>query len=328
MTLFPNKQKKKKIAILTSGGDCPGMNTVIRSVTGCALSMDMEVVGIMRGYQGLLDNDFIPLDYQSISNIINRAGTILKTARSEEFETTEGQEKAVEILKKKGVDVLIVIGGDGSFVGATSLSEKYNFPVIGIPATIDNNVSGTDETVGYQTAINSAIDAIDKIRDTANSMERIFVIEVMGQSSGFLASNIALASGVQNVIVPEQKFDYDVMARDIKKSSECGKATWLIISAQGAMKAPDLARTMETVTGLETRCVVLDHIQRGGAPCGFDRILATRLGFAAVELIIQEEFGKAVGILNGKINKYNLKDAVRKEFKDIGEFELIRKALL
>ncbi|MFT7538444.1 MAG: 6-phosphofructokinase 1 [Lysobacterales bacterium] len=321
------KKKNKKVAILTSGGDGPGMNAAIRSAVRCGISKGYEMVGIMHGYKGVLNEDIIPLNHRSVSNIISRGGTILKTARCSEFRSIEGKKKGVEILRKHGIDALIVIGGDGTYQGATALWEECGFPVIGLPGTIDNDINGTDETIGCYTAVNTALDAIDKIRDTSHSMERVFVIEVMGNRSGYIALEVAVAAGAENVIIPEREFDYEGMCDSIKAGHKQGKVSWMIIVAEGAGNALDVSNTVKTMTGLESRYVVLGHVQRGGTPSGQDRILATRLGAAAIDLIEKEQFGKAVGVLQDEINIIDLKDATHKEFKHIEEFHSLVKVL-
>ncbi len=317
----------KKIGVLTSGGDGPGMNAAIRSIVRCALNQGIEVDGIMRGYAGLLSEEIIPLNHRSVSNIISRGGTILKTARSKEFGEDAGKEKAVKILRRHNIDVLVVIGGDGSYQGASRLYEKFGFPTIGIPGTIDNDLTGTDQTIGCYTAVNTALDAIDKVRDTAHSMERVFIIEVMGNKSGYIAVEVALGAGAEAVIVPERKFDFAQMCKDITEGNKRGKVSWIIIVAEGAGKAHEIASTVTTMTGLETRCVVLGHVQRGGVPEGQDRILATRLGAAAVDLAIEGIYGKAVGVLQDEINIIDLKDATNKEFKHLDAFCKLVKVL-
>ncbi|MBN1869464.1 MAG: 6-phosphofructokinase [Candidatus Omnitrophica bacterium] len=315
----------KKIGILTSGGDGPGMNAAIRSVVRCSLSNGLEVDGIIRGYQGLIDDEVVPLNHRSVSNIINRGGTILKTARSKEFMTEEGQKRAVATLKKHAIDALVVVGGDGSYRGAQVLFEKYHVPVIGMPGTIDNDLFGTDQTIGCHTAVNTALESIDKIRDTAHSMERIFVIEVMGRNSGYIALEVALGAGAEDVIIPERKFNYDQLCQNIVQGNKMGKISWMIVTAEGAAKAPDVASTISKMTGLETRFVVLGHVQRGGTPVGDDRILATRLGARAVKLIKQGDFGKAVGIWEDEINVIDLPKACKRENKNVDEYlELIK----
>ncbi len=320
MDILKLNKKVKKIGLLTSGGDGPGMNAAIRAVVRTAISKGYEVVGFKKGYQGILDRDIIPLDHRSVSNIINKGGTMLKTARSSEFGTPEGKEKAIGILKDYGVGCLIVIGGDGSYKGATALYERHNFPTIGLPGTIDNDLYGTDQTIGCHTAVNTALDAIDKIRDTAHSMERVFIIEVMGNKSGYIAIQVALGAGAEDVIIPERQFDYQRMCADIKSGHERGKISWMIVVAEGAGKAHEIANAITTMTELESRFVVLGHVQRGGTPTGQDRILATRLGAAAIDLIDEGKFGKAVGILQDEINIIDLKDAKHKEFKYLDDF--------
>ncbi len=318
-------EKIKKVGILTSGGDGPGMNAAIRSVVRYAIHYGLEVVGITRGYQGLLDEDIVPMDHRSVSNIINRGGTILKTARSKEFGTDEGKFKAAEILHKHSIDALIVIGGDGSYQGASRLYEKWGIPTVGLPGTIDNDLNGTDQTIGCSTAINTALDAIDKIRDTAQSMERIFVVEVMGNKSGYIAMEVALGAGAEDVIIPERQFNYAAMHQEIIAGNKRGKISYIIVVAEGAATAPIVAENITRYTNLETRFVVLGHVQRGGIPSGQDRILSTRLGAAAVDLILNGYFGKAVGVLQDEINVIDLKDATRRVHTDMDRrYELLK----
>ena len=323
----PQNPPIKKIAVLTSGGDGPGMNAAIRSVVRYALSHGLLVDGILRGYEGLLKEEIIPLNHRSVSNIINRGGTILKTARSKEFATDEGKEKAYSVLKRHNIDALVVIGGDGSYRGAAKLYEKYHFPVVGLPGTIDNDLYGTDQTIGCHTAVNTALDAIDKIRDTAHSMERIFIIEVMGNRSGYIATEVALGAGAEDVIVPERKFDYNRMCTEIREGHAKGKISWVIVVAEGAGKAHEIANAITTMTGLETRFVVLGHVRRGGVPTGRDRLLGTRLGAAAVDLLLKGQYGKAVGVLQDEINVIDLKDATNKAYKHLDEFYRLLKIL-
>jgi 6-phosphofructokinase 1 len=317
--------KIKKIGILTSGGDGPGMNAAIRSVVRYSLHYGVEVAGIMRGYQGLLEEDMIPMNHRSVSNIINRGGTILKTARSKEFGTEEGKDKAAAIVRKHNIDALIVIGGDGSYRGAYRLFEKHGIPTIGLPGTIDNDLSGTDQTIGCTTAINTALESIDKIRDTAQSMERVFVVEVMGNKSGYIAMEVALAAGAEDVIIPERSTNYELMHEEILAGNKRGKISYIIIVAEGAGMAPIVAENITRYTGVETRYVVLGHVQRGGTPSGQDRILSTRLGAAAVDLILNGYFGKAVGVLEDEINVIDLKDATRRVHADMDRrYELLK----
>ncbi len=317
----------KKIGILTSGGDGPGMNAAIRSVVRTAISHGLEVAGIMRGYQGLIDDDIIELNHRSVSGIINRGGTIIKTARSEKFRTQEGLNIAISTLKKRNIDALVAIGGDGTYRGAMDLIEKFQFPVVGLPGTIDNDLMGTDQTIGCHTAINTALDAIDKVRDTAHSMERIFVIEVMGNKSGYIALQVALGSGTEAVIIPEVACDYKSLCQQIEAGNKKGKVSWMIVTAEGAAKAADVAKTLTMMTGLETRYVVLGHIQRGGTPVAGDRILATRLGAVAVDLLVKGEFGKAVGVLRDEINVIDLRQAGKRSNTHIDEYLSLMKIL-
>ncbi len=317
----------RKIALLTSGGDGPGMNAAIRSVVRYALHFDVDVCGVMRGYQGLIDDDLIELNHRSVSNIVNRGGTILKTARSKEFATDEGKKRAVEVLRKHNVDGLIVIGGDGSYAGASRLYNVFNFPTIGLPGTIDNDLHGTDQTIGCATAIDTALESIDKIRDTAQSMERVFVIEVMGNRSGYIAMEVAIAAGAEDVIVPERGFDHEAMHAEIMEGNKKGKVTWIVVVAEGAAKAQDVAAMITKMTGLESRYVVLGHVQRGGSPSGQDRILATRLGAAAVDLLLNGIYGKAVGVLQNEINVIDLSEATKRKFTHMEEYYQLLKIL-
>ena len=315
----------KRIGVLTSGGDAPGMNAAIRSVVRYGVHHKLEVIGIFRGYAGLINGDLKPLDHRSVSGIINRGGTILETARCDEFLTEEGQRKAVETLKGNEIDAIVVIGGDGTYRGAIQLGDKWHIPCVGVPATIDNDLNGTDITIGADTAINTALEAIDKIRDTATSMKRIFVVEVMGRDSGFIAVNVALAGGAEEVLIPESSYDVEEMCQDIVEGNRRGKNSWIIIVAEGAAKAEDVAEKITEITGLETRVTVLGHIQRGGAPTARDRILATRLGATAVNLILNNEFEKAVGIKDNRINAVDLHRAVEEKETVVDPFyRLIR----
>ena len=303
----------KRIGLLTSGGDAPGMNAAIRSVVRYGLHHKLEVIGIYRGYAGLINEDLKSLDHRSVAGIINRGGTILESQRCDEFLTEEGQRKAVEILKRNKIDALIVLGGDGTYRGAIQLWERWHIPCVGIPATIDNDINGTDITIGADTAINTALEAVDKIRDTSTSMDRIFVVEVMGRESGFIASQVALASGAEEVLVPEITYDLDDMCHDIERGYLKGKERWIIIVAEGEAEAGEIANEITEISGSETRVVVLGHIQRGGSPTAQDRILATRLGAAAVDLILNNEYGKAVGVKGNQITAVDLHRAVEKK---------------
>ncbi|PIQ88917.1 MAG: 6-phosphofructokinase [Candidatus Omnitrophica bacterium CG11_big_fil_rev_8_21_14_0_20_42_13] len=310
----------KKIGVLTSGGDGSGMNAAIRSVVRYASHNGLEVAGIMRGYQGLIDDDIISLSHRSVSNVINKGGTLLKTARCKEFFTREGRKKAAATVKRHGIDALVVIGGNGSYHGAHLLFSEWKVPCACIPGTIDNDIRGTDATIGSDTAVNTALDAIDKIRDTCTSMERIFVIEVMGRDCGFIAIESALGGGAEDVLVPELKFDLRKICERIKKGRLKGKISWIIIVAEGAAKAQAIAAKITKITRLETRVVVLGHIQRGGIPTAKDRILATRLGSAAVDLLLNNQYDKAAGIVNGEINVIPVREAIKKKDLKVDNF--------
>ncbi|MFH1101993.1 MAG: ATP-dependent 6-phosphofructokinase [Methanobacteriota archaeon] len=273
----------KKIAIITR--DCAGVNAAIRSVVRTACNHHIEVVGALREYDGLINGDFIPLDRGSVSGIINQGGTILKTARSQQFYTEAGQKQAVQNIKKHGIEGVIVIGGDGSLRGAHVLATQYCIPVVAIPATIDNDIEGVDLSIGADTAVNVALDALDKIRDTATSLERIFIVEVMGRESGYIALQVALAGGCEEVILPEKEVDLERMCAEITEGNSKGKSSWIIIVAEGRARAHDIAEVITQKTGFETRVAVLGHIQRGGRPTAVDRILAARLGNYAVEML-------------------------------------------
>jgi len=298
---------------LTSGGDAPGMNAAVRSVVRNALAKKLEVVGVYRGYSGFISDEIKPLTHRSVSNIIGRGGTILKTSRCPEFMTKEGQEKAVEVIKMHNIDGLVVIGGDGSYRGALALSHDWNIPCIGVPGTIDNDLNGTDYTIGFDTALNTALDSIDKIRDTVTSLERIFIVEVMGRLSGAIALNVALAGGAEQVLIPERLFDINKICEEITEGYIRGKASWIIVVAEGVIRAQDLEEKIKHNTDLEIRSVVLGHIQRGGTPTAKDRVLATCLGAAAVDLLINGESGKAVGMAGENINVVPLEKAIEKK---------------
>lgn len=290
------------------------MNAAIRAVVRTAVSHNLEVVGVLRGYEGLINNEEIKLlDHRFVSGIINQGGTILKTARSPEFQTAEGQARAFETLKNNSVDAMIVIGGNGSFRGAHEFTTKYKIPCIGIPASIDNDINGIDVTIGSDTAINTALAAIDNIRDTATSMERIFVVEVMGRDSGYIALQVALAGGCEEVLIPERKFSLETICHDIVEGNLRGKFSWIIVVAEGTGSASDIAKKITEMTDLETRTVVLGHIQRGGRPTAFSRDLALRFGQAAVECLLRGETDKAVAIKDGKIITVDFEFAIKKK---------------
>jgi 6-phosphofructokinase 1 len=307
----------KRIGVLTSGGDAPGMNAAIRAVVRCAIDSKLEAMGIFRGYAGLINEEIEPFGHRSVSNIISRGGTILKTARCPELFTDEGKKRAAENLKKHAIDALIVIGGNGTHRGAYELFTKWNVPIVGISSTIDNDLNGTDYTLGFDSAVNTALDAIDKIRNTATSMERIFVVEVMGRDSGYIALQVGLAGGVEEVLIPEKKFDYQDLCHAIVEGNLRGKVSWIIVVAEGAGRADEVAQKIEEMTDLEVRIAVLGHLQRGGIPTARDRILGARMAEAAVDLVLKNEFGKTVGIKNEQINISTLEFAIQKKKENI-----------
>ncbi len=296
--------KIKKIAVLTSGGDAPGMNAAIRSVVRTAIYHSLEVYGIFRGYEGLIDGEFQKMENHSVANIIQRGGTILKSARSKEFRTEKGMEAAYKNLLNKKIDALVVIGGDGTFTGALRFSKIYDFPVIGIPGTIDNDLYGTDFTIGYDTAINTVVEAVDKIRDTAGSHNRLFFIEVMGRDAGFIALRSGIATGAEDILIPETVTHIDELIDKLKHNRRENKTSGIIIVAEGddAGGAYDIARKVnEKFHQYSTRVTILGHVQRGGAPSCMDRVLASRLGFEAVKGLLDEKNNVMVGQINKKI---------------------------
>lgn len=290
----------KRIGILTSGGDAPGMNAAIRAVVRKATYYNMEVYGVKKGYMGLINSDFVRLDTSSVGDIIHRGGTVLRTARCEEFKTEEGQQKAIKNLHAFGIEGMVVIGGDGSFRGAIALSKK-GIPTIGIPGTIDNDIPFTDYAIGFDTALNTVVEAVNKVRDTATSHERTFVIEVMGREAGHIALYAGLASGAESILVPEIPFDIDNICNKIISGYRRGKLHSIIIVAEGAASGFDVGNKIKEKTGFETRVIVLGHLQRGGTPSAFDRILASQLGGKAVELLRDNIGDKMVGLVNGQL---------------------------
>jgi len=295
--------KIKNIGVLTSGGDAPGMNAAIRAVVRAAIYYNLEVTGVLRGYEGLINGDFIEMDRKSVANIIQRGGTILKTARSDAFRTKEGRQTAHEQLKQKGIDALVVIGGDGTFTGADIFSNEYNFPIIGLPGTIDNDLEGTDFTIGYDTAINTVINAVDKIRDTAESHDRLFIVEVMGRDSGLIALRSGIGVGAEAIMIPEANMGVDGLVTRLE-SGRKDKASKIIIVAEGddmggAFNVGEILK--EKFPAYDIRVSVLGHIQRGGKPSCMDRVLASRLGVAAVEGLLNGQSGEMVGLKNREI---------------------------
>ena len=287
----------KKIAVLTSGGDAPGMNAAIRAVVRRCIYNQISVVGIRYGYQGLLEGDYLPLEVGSVGDIIHKGGTSLFTSRCPEFKTEQGQIQGMKRLKEEGIDGLVVIGGDGSFRGAQKLSQ-LGFPTVGIPATIDNDISGTDFTIGFDTAVNTVIEAIDKVRDTATSFERIFVIEVMGRSKGDIALWAGLSAGAESILIPEVKPDMDAIVKRLIQGKQRGKKHSIIVVAEGVSSADQVAKVINEKSGYETRVTVLGYIQRGGSPTAVDRLLGSQLGARAVDQLLAGKSGIMVGIKN------------------------------
>ncbi|MBB5172725.1 6-phosphofructokinase [Texcoconibacillus texcoconensis] len=302
----------KRIGVLTSGGDSPGMNAAIRSVVRKAIYHDIEAYGIYYGYNGLIDGNIEKLELGSVGDIIHLGGTMLYTARSEDFKTLEGQKKAIEQLEKFGIDGLVVIGGDGSFQGAQKLVE-HGYPAVGVPGTIDNDISGTDFTIGFDTALNTVIDAIDKIRDTATSHERTYVVEVMGRDAGDIALWSGLADGAETILIPEEDYDMNEVVERLKRGHDRGKKHSIIIVAEGVGSGFDIGNEIKEKANLETRVTVLGHIQRGGRPTATDRVLASRLGAKAVELLLNGEEGKMVGIEENKLTSHRIEDAISRK---------------
>lgn len=309
--------KLKKIGVLTSGGDAPGMNACIRAVVRCGVKHKLEVVGIRRGYAGLLEGDLVGLDARAVANIIQRGGTILETARCEEMKTVEGLKKAVAILQQEGIEGLITIGGGGTFRGAAALAEVGGIKVIGIPGTIDNDVYGTDYAIGFDTAINTALDAIDKIRDTAGSLQRPFFIEVMGRDRGFIALDVGIAGGAESILMPEAETKIEELCLDMRRNFRRGKKSYIVIVAEGdeAGGVFPIAQQVWERLRLDYRVCVLGHIQRGGSPTARDRILASKLGAAAVDALAGGKTGYMVGELKGKISFTPLRETWEKRKK-------------
>lgn len=316
----------KKIAVLCSGGDSPGMNCAIRAVVRTAIGEGLMVYGIQKGYEGLLENNVRELSVSSVGNIIQHGGTILQTSRSKEFRTPEGRTKAASILKAHGIQAVIVIGGDGSYNGAMKLHEEHNIPVIGIPGTIDNDISGTDYTIGFDTAVQNAVDAVDKIRDTANSHARTFIVEVMGRKSPAIALKVGICTGAENVVLPTATIDFQKIAGDIDRGIKRGKTSSIIIAAEG--EEPGIGyliqKNLKEQFQLEAHVCILGHIQRGGNPTPTDRLIASQMGHCAVKAIINGEKSSATVFLNGRVVMAPLATCLRKKNEfDVSEVELL-----
>ncbi len=308
------KKLIKKIGVYTSGGDAPGMNAAIRAVVRTAVTQGIEVMGIMQGYIGMIDNKMIPLQMRDMANIIQRGGTVLKTGRSAEFMKPEFRKKAAENLRLNEIDGLVCIGGDGSFRGAQALWIEHQIPVVGIAGTIDNDVYGVDDTIGFDTAVNTAVSAIDKIRDTADSHERIFIVEVMGRDSGYIASAVGVSGGAEEILTPENIIPVDKIVEKLKESRARGKTSSILITAEGQKpgRAYDLADSIRKKSGLDAKVCILGHQQRGGSPTANDRILASKLGHAAVLNLIAGKTNIMVGTLGGKLVEISLNDVTTK----------------
>lgn len=292
----------KKIGVFTSGGDAPGMNACVRAVVRSGIYNGCEVVGIQYGYEGMIQGRFVDLQARSVSNIIQRGGTILRTARSEHFRTSEGRAEAAKHLREAGIEGLVAIGGDGTFQGAVKLGEEHGVPIIGVPGTIDNDLYGTDYTIGYDTAVNTAMEAIDKIRDTAASHDRLFYVEVMGRDAGFIALDVGISSGSEHIAIPETHTNIQELKEELESFKQL-KSSAIIIVAEGEKEggAFSLAEKIKDAAGYDYRVCVLGHIQRGGSPTARDRLLASRLGVAAVEALLEGQAGAMVGEIHGRI---------------------------
>ncbi len=309
--------KINNIAVLTSGGDAPGMNAAIRAVVRACAYYNLDCTGVYRGYQGLIEGDFEKLNARSVRNVINRGGTFLKSTRSLDFKTKEGRAKAYENLQKNGVDALIVIGGDGTFTGALYFSQEFNIPVVGIPATIDNDISGTDYTLGYDTALNTVVEAIDKIRDTASSHNRLFLVEVMGRDAGDIALNSGIGAGAEEILIPEEDEGVQRMMDSLEKSKKSGKTSSIIVVAEGEKSGKNIFQLAEFISQThaeyDIRVSVLGHIQRGGSPSCFDRVLASKLGVGAVEALTDGKSNVMIGIHHQKVVHVSLERAIKED---------------
>ena len=306
----------KKIGVLTSGGDSPGMNAAIRAVVRTGIYSGLEVYGIMRGYTGMVEGDIQKMESRSVANIIQRGGTILKTSRSNEFLTEAGRKNAYEHLKKFGIDGLVIIGGDGSFRGAQTFSNEFDIPCIGLPGTIDKDIAGTDFTIGFDTAVNTAVEAIDKIRDTADAHDRLFIIEVMGRDAGYIALHSGISTGAEHILIPEKKTDVIDLVASLHEKERRKKLVNMIVVAEGEDfgGADELAKHIKKeMPQQEVRVCILGHIQRGGSPSCFDRVIASRMGYHAVECLLEGRYNVFVGIVNNKMHYIPLDEAVKKK---------------
>ncbi len=305
----------KKIGVFTSGGDSPGMNAAIRSVVRTCAYLKVDCVGIYRGYEGLIEGDFKPMDARSVNNIINKGGTILKSARCDGFRTKEGRKKAYEQLKSEGIDAFVVIGGDGSFTGAMIFNQEFDFPVIGIPGTIDNDIFGTTFTLGFDTALNTVVEAIDKIRDTASSHNRLFFVEVMGRDVGHIALNAGVGAGAEEILIPEENLGRERLLESLKRSKRSGKSSSIVIVAEGDKTGKNIFELKdyveENLPDYDVRVSVLGHMQRGGSPSCYDRVLASRMGVKAVEALLEGKTNLMVGILANNLILTPIEKAIK-----------------
>lgn len=308
-------KKIHRIGVMTSGGDSPGMNAAIRAVARSCAYYNTQCVGFYRGFQGMIEGDYIELDARSVRNIISRGGTILKSARSKEFFTAEGRQKAAENLKKANVDAMILIGGDGTFRGGKIFSQEHHIPIIGVPGTIDNDISGTNYTIGYDTALNTVVEAIDKIRDTASSHNRLFFVEVMGRDAGFIALNSGVGAGAEEILIPEEDLGLERLLDSLQRSRRSGKTSSIVVVSEGDKIGKNVFELAEYVTknlpDYDARVTVLGHIQRGGSPSCFDRVLASRLCVKAVELLLDGQQDLMVGFVNNKVEACSLDEALK-----------------
>jgi len=305
----------KRIGVMTSGGDSPGMNAAIRAVARSCAYYNIECVGFYRGFQGMIEGDYIEMDARSVRNIISRGGTILKSARSKEFLTPEGRKKAADHLREAKVDAMILIGGDGTFRGGQVFSQEHGIPVIGVPGTIDNDISGTDYTIGYDTTLNTVVEAIDKIRDTASSHNRLFFVEVMGRDAGFIALNSGVGAGAEEILIPEEDLGLERLLHSLERSRKSGKSSSIVVVSEGDKIGKNVFELSEYVIknlpDYDTRVTVLGHIQRGGSPSCFDRVLASRLCVKAVELLLEGKKNVMVGFVNNSIHDCTLENALK-----------------
>jgi 6-phosphofructokinase 1 len=324
------KKTVTKIGVLTSGGDAPGMNAAVRAVVRTGIYHGLDVFGIMRGYTGMVENDIFKMEGRSVANIIQRGGTILKTSRCKEFLTPEGRKKAYGNLKKLGIDGLVIIGGDGSFRGAQTFSNEYDIPCVGLPGTIDKDIAGTDFTIGFDTAVNTAVEAIDKIRDTADAHDRLFIIEVMGRDAGYIALHSGIATGAENILIPERKTDIEEVIKQLAEKERRHKLVNLIVVAEGDDfgGADEVAKIItQRLPMQEVRVCILGHIQRGGSPSCFDRLIASRMGYSAVECLLEGRHNVFVGMVNNRIHFTPLNEAVKKKQRISEEWMKIVKIL-